>query len=80
MTRKRFPKRTLIWVLLGVGFAAMEFPGVFLFADRAEPFLFGMPFTYGYIILWWLYMCAVLLYAYRVRWGRAPHAEVADEH
>lgn len=68
------PTRTsiIIWVLLLVGFAAMEFPGVFFFGHRAEPMLFGMPFIYGYITLWWIYMCAVLFYAYRVRWGRRP--------
>lgn len=69
--RRPTPTSITIWVLLLIGFAAMEFPGVFLFDDRAEPMLFGMPFIYGYITLWWIYMCAVLLYAYRTRWGRA---------
>lgn len=61
----------VIWVLLLLGFAAMEFPGVLFFADKATPFIFGLPFIYGYILLLWAYMCLVLLYAYRVRWGRS---------
>jgi hypothetical protein len=71
MHRPRASLRTkVIWALLLLGFAAMEFPGVLFFGDRATPFIFGLPFIYGYIILLWAYMCAVLLYAYRVRWGR----------
>lgn len=65
-------KSLLIWTLLLIGLAAMEFPGVFFFDKRAEPEIFGLPFIYGYIILWWAYMCAVMLYAYLIRWGRAP--------
>lgn len=77
MARRRMRSRAvLIWTLLLVGFAAMEFPGVFFFDDRAEPFILGFPFIYGYIILWWAYMCLVLLYAYRTRWGRVSDEEV----
>ena len=63
-------KSLLIWALLLIGLAAMEFPGVFLFHQRAEPEIFGLPFIYGYNIIWWAYMCAVMLYAYLARWGR----------
>jgi hypothetical protein len=62
----------VIWALLLLGFAAMEFPGVLFFDDVAEPFILGVPFIYGYITAWWVYMCAVLLYAYKTSWGRAP--------
>lgn len=76
MARKRMRSRAaLIWTLLLVGFAAMEFPGVFFFHDKADPFIFGFPFIYGYIMLWWAYMCLVLLYAYRTNWGRVPSQE-----
>lgn len=62
----------VIWTLILVGLAAMEFPGVLFFHQRAEPEIFGLPFIYGYNILWWAYMCVVMLYAYKVRWGRSP--------
>lgn len=79
MARPRFTRSRLIWALLLVGFAAMEFPGVLFFDDRADPFILGLPFIYGYIILWWAYMCLVLLYAYRTRWGRRARRHEEDE-
>lgn len=72
------PTRTsiTIWTLLLVGFAAMVFPGVLFFGHRSEPMMLGFPFIYGYITLWWVYMCAVLFWAYRVSWGgRATRGE-----
>lgn len=71
MPRPR-PTRTsiTIWTLLLIGFAAMEFPGVLFFGEIAEPTILGLPFIYGYITLWWAYMCVVMFYAYQVRWGR----------
>jgi len=68
--RKMTKKAIFIWTLLLIGFAAMEFPGVLLFKNKVEPFIFGLPFIYGYIICLWLYMCAVLLYAYKTSWGQ----------
>jgi len=78
------PKMTwlskLIWTLLLIGFAFMVFPGVFIFHERAEPFIFGMPFTYGYIIFWWAYMCIILLIAPKINWGaKKKEKEVSDE-
>ena len=68
----------LIWILLLIGLAAMEFPGVFFFKDKSDPFILGMPFIYGYILCWWAYMCAILLFAYKTRWGQ-PKGEGGDE-
>lgn len=68
---------TTIWTLLLIGFAAMVFPGVLFFGHRSEPTILGFPFIYGYITLWWVYMCAVLLWAYRVSWGR--HTTTREE-
>ncbi len=75
---KMTTKTKVIWVLLLIGFAAMEFPGVFFFKNKVDPFIFGMPFIYGYMICLWAYMCAILLYAYKARWGRAKE-EIDDE-
>ncbi len=72
-------RSAVIWALLLLGFGAMQFPGVLFFADKAEPEIFGLPFIYGYQILLWAYMCLVLLYAYRVHWGRPHHAEEDDQ-
>ncbi len=67
--RKMSGVSKLIWLILIIGFAAMEFPGVLFFHDKVEPFIFGLPFIYGYIIILWAIMCIVLFYAYRVNWG-----------
>jgi len=63
-------KTKVICILLLIGFMFMEFPGVFFFKDKVDPFIFGLPFIYGYILCWWAYMCVVLFYAYKVDWGR----------
>ena len=70
MKNKMTRKAKTIWGLILLGFCAMEFPGVLIVGDKAYPFLFGFPFLYGYILFWWLYMCVVILYAYRNNWGR----------
>lgn len=67
--QKMSTKTKVIWILLLIGFAFMEFPGVFFFQFKVEPFIFGFPFIYGYILCWWAYMCAVLFYAYKVNFG-----------
>ena len=65
-------KAIIIWVLILIGFGAMEFPGVLFFGHRAYPFVFGLPFIYAYMIACWVYMCIVMFYAYKSNWGRAP--------
>jgi len=68
------PKTTLttkiIWILILIGFAFMEFPGVLFFQKISDPFIFGLPFIYGYIICWWFYMIVIMFVAYRIKWGR----------
>jgi Protein of unknown function (DUF3311). len=76
--RKMSGQSKLIWVLLLIGLAAMEFPGVFFFQNKVDPFILGFPFIYGYILCWWVYMCAVMLFAYKTRWGQ-PKGEGGDE-
>lgn len=76
--RKMSGQSKLIWVLLLIGLAAMEFPGVFFFQNKVDPFIFGFPFIYGYVLCWWIYMCAVMLFAYKTRWGQ-PKGEGGDE-
>ena len=69
--KKRAPRKTaVIWAMLLLGLCALEFPGVLFAGERVEPLIGGMPFIYGYIIGWWIYICAVLFYAYRTEWGK----------
>ena len=68
-------KGVLIRVLLLFGFLCMEFPGVLFFKDMAEPRIFGLPFAYGYMILGWIYMCAILFWAYKCNWGEDGNKE-----
>ena len=73
LNKKNFNKKKLIiGVLIANGFCAMEFPGILLVRDKVEPFIFGLPFLYGYIFCCWAYMCSVLFYAYKTAWGKKP--------
>jgi cellobiose-specific phosphotransferase system component IIC len=47
----------------------MEFPGIFLI-NRAEPFIFGMPFIYGFTVIMWVLMCVVMFIGYKTNWGK----------
>jgi undecaprenyl pyrophosphate phosphatase UppP len=67
--KKRYPLRTLIWVLLVIGFMIMEFPGVF-FLNRIEPMIFGMPFIYSFTIIMWAIMCVIVFVGYKTNWGK----------
>ncbi len=62
-------KTKMIWLLIIIGFMFMEFPGVFFFKDKSDPFILGLPFIYGYILCWWVYFCVILFYAYKTNWG-----------
>ena len=62
-----------IWILLILGFATMEFPGIF-FINKIEPYIFGFPFIYGFTIIMWVYMCVVLFAAYKLNWGKKPRS------
>ncbi len=66
---RKFSSRNLLWILILIGLAAIEFPGIF-FINRIEPYLLGMPFIYGFVVLVWSYMCIVLLIAYKTKWGK----------
>lgn len=55
--------------MLLIGFCAMEFPGIFFIQHKIKPYIFNLPFIYGYIICWWIYMCIVIFIAYRLNWG-----------
>jgi hypothetical protein len=70
MRDKNAAKKKTIWTLIILGFAAIEFPGIFFVGSKAYPFIFGLPFLYAYILFWWLYLCIVIFYAYRNNWGR----------
>ena len=70
MTRKQ--RKILIACLLIFGFMALEFPGIIFVCEIVRPFVLGLPFLYGYILIGWLYMCLVLLYAYLTGWGKHP--------
>ena len=71
MSHKMTAKSKLIWVLLLIGFLAMEFPGVFFFQKVSDPFVLGLPFIYGYILCWWAYMVTIMFYAYKTNWGQS---------
>ncbi len=65
---KKNKVKSRIIILLLVGFSLIEFPGIF-FINRIEPFIFGMPFIYSFVLIVWAYMCIILFYAYKKNWG-----------
>lgn len=67
--RKMSGKSKVYWILILLGFMAMEFPGVLFFKDKAEPYIFGFPFIYGFILCCWAYMCIVIFIAFKDNWG-----------
>lgn len=70
---KPFNKRKfIIWLLLAIGFGAVEFPGILFIGDKIYPRIFGLPFLYGYVLCWWFYILLVLVYASKTRWGKVP--------
>ena len=46
-------------------FALAEPPLVYKLANRVEPWLLGMPFLYGYLLIIYSALIAVLIWAYR---------------
>lgn len=44
-------------------FALVEPPFVFSFANRIEPWVFGLPFLYAYLLVIYMGLIAVLLWA-----------------
>jgi len=76
--KPKYPIRTVLWVLIIIGFALMEFPGVFLL-NRIEPMIFGMPFIYGFTIVLWIFMCLLMLIGYRTNWGKGKDFKEQDD-
>ncbi len=56
--------------MLIFGFLALEFPGILVVCQVIRPFIFGLPFLYGYMLIGWVYMCIVLFIAYLTGWGK----------
>ncbi len=59
----------ILWILIIIPFLFMEFPGVFFFQHMTEPYIFGFPFIYGYILIWWAVLVVVIGIAYFKNWG-----------
>ncbi len=57
-----------LWALILIGFAIMQFPGIF-FINRIDPMIFGLPFIYGFTIIMWAYMVIIMFIGYKTNWG-----------
>ena len=69
--RKEMKKKIyLLWAFIFLGFAAIEFPGIF-FINRIEPRIFGLPFIYGFTLIVWFFLCIMMYIGYRMKWGHA---------
>ena len=59
----------ILWAFIIIGFAIIEFPGIY-FINRLDPFIFKLPFIYGFTIIMWMFMCIVTFVGYKTNWGR----------
>ena len=59
----------VLWVLIVISLAALEFPGVF-FINRIYPKIFGLPFIYGFPLVIWVFFCILMYVGYRLKWGQ----------
>ena len=64
-------RRSGIYGILLIGFLSIEFPGIFLI-NRIDPWILGLPFLYGFVLLIWAIMTLTLLYAALTAWGKRP--------
>lgn len=64
-------RRRGIYGILLIGFLFIEFPGIFLI-NRIDPWILGLPFLYGFVLLIWAIMTLTLLYAALTAWGKRP--------
>ena len=78
MAKKSYPLRKLLFSLLFIGFCIMEFPGVFFF-NKIDPFIFGMPFIYGFNIIMWAVMVVILFFGYKTNWGKGANFKGKEE-
>lgn len=62
-------KAKAIWAAIIIPFMFMEFPGVFFFQHKTDPYIFGFPFIYGWILIWWAVLVVVIGIAYFANWG-----------
>lgn len=64
----------ILWSLIIIGFAAIEFPGILLI-NRIEPRIFGLPFIYGFTLIIWFFLCILMYAGYRMSWGFQSHEQ-----
>jgi hypothetical protein len=61
--------KTVLYILIFIGFLLMEFPGVYFF-NRIDPVIFGLPFIYSFNLIMWLIMVILMFIGYKTKWGR----------
>ncbi|GHT79872.1 hypothetical protein FACS1894130_09920 [Spirochaetia bacterium] len=69
MAKQKNRIKTVLYVLIFIGFLLMEFPGVYFF-NRIDPMIFGLPFIYGFNIIMWAVMVILMFIGYKTNWGR----------
>lgn len=63
MSRRRF--QTIFVVVMGLAFLPTIFP-VFAVANRVEPLVFGVPFSFFWVVAWILIVFSLLVVMYLV--------------
>jgi hypothetical protein len=61
----RTPRGKAVLALFVLLFALAEPPTLYVFANRIEPWLFGLPFLYGYLLIVYTALIGLLIWAHR---------------
>ncbi|MFP3040735.1 DUF3311 domain-containing protein [Treponema primitia] len=72
MAIKHYTGRTVLFLLIFIGFLIMEFPGV-LFFNRIDPIIFGLPFIYSFTLIMWVIMVVLMYIGYKTNWGKGKN-------
>lgn len=66
---KKYPKRKIVlYTLILIGFIILETP-LILLANKAEPFILGLPFFIFWNLFWWFILTVLFLVGYLTNWG-----------
>lgn len=68
MLAKYPKKKIMLYTMIIICFIIMESP-LILLANKAEPFVLGLPFLIFWNLLWWFIGTVLFLVGYITNWG-----------
>lgn len=61
-------RKVWLYIFIVLYFVMMETP-LILLANKAEPFILGLPFFLFWNLLWWFIGTSLFLIGYLINWG-----------